>query len=447
MSPKVAADMRVRMDEIGKIGNLAGDCPAKGLTRFTENSPGAGLSLMSAQVTKSKRFIGVTASILFLAFILAGCQQRPTRVYKVSHAVPPAPRPMPTAGTPVAKASDNQAQNLRGFAEVAPFDPAPAANAQQEFSEIYHVGPGDVLEISVFQLLELEKEALVVQEVDRRGQIYLPLLNHVPVAGMTCDQVRDELTLRLGREFIREPKVAVAIKQFGSKQIAVLGAVARPGAVALRAEHASLLEVISQAGGLNADAAPTIEIVRGGYASGPPAALMNVAWTDSPAAGPVFRREVVPVSMLFAENGPQLNPVVYAGDVVKVPEATAGVVYLAGEVKQPGARPFRRQMNVLEAVACGGGATSIAQEDKCKILRRTLQGQEQTILVNLEKVRTGTVPNVAVAQNDTILLPVNPTKKFFADLGRLFRGGVVAGVDVTYDAGSEMGWPQATGGL
>ena len=83
----------------------------------------------------------------------------------------------------------------------------------------YHIGVGDVLEVKVNQLLELNREEKLLLEVDRSGQIYLPLLNHVKVASLTTEQVRRELLRRLGREYIRDPKVDVSIKHYNSKKV------------------------------------------------------------------------------------------------------------------------------------------------------------------------------------------------------------------------------------
>jgi polysaccharide biosynthesis/export protein len=304
--------------------------------------------------------------------------------------------------------------------------------------DTYHIGPGDTLTIKVYQLLEIEKEALLDVPVDPTGQVYLPLLNHVQVAGMTCDQLRRELVSRLGQEFIRDPQVSVSVKTFGSKEVMVLGMVHKPGALPLPADSVTLMDVIGLAGGITGEAAPVIEILRGAY---DPASTMPAGSHDpwQPARGAHYRREQVPVVRLFAQDGKKLNPVIYPGDVVRVPADSEGVVYLDGEVRQPGAKNFRRPLNVLQAVSTAGGLTDVAGSKKCKVVRRTTDGDEKVILVDLDKVRQGKQDNLVLARNDTILVPADPVKQFFAGLSRFFRMGVNGGVDMTYDAGADTG--------
>ena len=307
----------------------------------------------------------------------------------------------------------------------------------------YHIGVGDVLEVKINQLLELDREEKLLLEVDGSGQIYLPLLNHVKVASLTTEQVRQELLQRLSREYIRNPKVDVSIKHYNSKKVMVLGKVRKPGALVLQSDSSTLLDVIARSGGLVKGSGPNIEILRGGYSAGP-----SNGWNRSVQSYNSRDRLVVSVSQLFSEEGAgQINPTIYPGDVIKVRPADEGHVYFSGEVKKPGAKTFRRPLTILQAVSCAGGTTNIAAEGKCKIIRRNESGMEKEIIVDLKEIREGKHVNLLLARNDTIIVPVDPTKKFFDDMDKMFRRGVNAGVSVTYDAATEMGIPTAgTGG-
>ena len=305
----------------------------------------------------------------------------------------------------------------------------------REALQEYHIGPGDVLVVRVFQLLELDREAVLTVEVGRHGEIYLPLLNDVPVSGMTVAQIEKDLTYRLGSEFIRDPKVSVSVKQHDSKHILVQGHVSRPGRVALTNDRTTLLDVIAKTGGLRPNPAPNIEIIRGGIQTN-----SLPLGTDS-----YRRRQLVPIVKLYAEGGEQINPVVQPGDLVQVYAGSEGYVYLSGEVTQQGAKPFRRPMNILQAVSVAGGVTDIAQQDKVKLIRLTPEGEERVITIDLQKIRKGQERNLVLAQNDTIMIPIDPVKKFFHDVVSLIQTGVRAGVDMSYDAGQEMGFPGNTG--
>ena len=307
----------------------------------------------------------------------------------------------------------------------------------------YHIGVGDVLEVKINQLLELDREEILLLEVDGSGQIYLPLLNHVKVASLTTEQIRQELLQRLSREYIRNPKVDVSIKHYNSKKVMVLGKVLNPGALVLQSDSSTLLDVIARSGGLVNGSGPDIEILRGGYNPTGTSDVQNVSTQSYNGRD----RLVVSVSRLFSEEGAgQINPTIYPGDVIKVRPADEGHVYFSGEVEKPGAKTFRRPLTILQAVSCAGGTTNIAAEGKCKIIRRNESGMEKEIIVDLKEIREGKHVNLLLARNDTIIVPVDPTKKFLDDIDKMFRRGVNAGVSVTYDAATEMGIPSTNPG-
>jgi polysaccharide export outer membrane protein len=393
-----------------------------------------GVTLMGTRILSGKSIRYSLVAVMLLMIASSGCQQNKPRIYKVAS---PQRRAEFRGNGPEVNYGPNNTQ-----IQTAPSWTNPAAPVGTAVNS-YHIGSGDVLEVKIYQLLDLNRQEVLIQPVDRRGQIYLPLVNHVQVGGLTCDQVRSELLLRLGQEYIREPQVDVCIKEYASKEVLVLGAVAQPGRLVLQSDRATLLDVIGYAGGLTSEASPDIEIIRGAYqlsATQNPTLLTNAAW-QGPTGQSMYSRQVIPVVKVFAEDGAGSNPPIFPGDVIKVPNLSEGFVYLAGEVKQPGAKPFRRPLNILQAVTCAGGTTKIAKEQKCKVIRRTPEGRENVMVVDLEKIMKGDQTNLLLAQNDTILVPVCPTKKFFNDLDNLIRRGISTGVDVTYDAGAEMGFP------
>jgi len=397
---------------------------------------------MGTQLLRKKTRFAVMLAGVLLLYVGSGCSQKPARVYKIAYSARTHQNPE-SADAQIPQSQNNQTTGPGSTPPMAdelnPIPPRPTPRVIHS----YHIGPGDVLQIKVFQLTDLEKEAVLIQPVDRRGQIYLPLLNHVQAAGLTCTQLQSELILRLGKEFIRDPRVDVSIKEYGSKKVMVLGAVRRPGSLALKTDCAYLMDVISDAGGIQINAAPDIEILRGAYiaADSTRPLLTNATWQPH-GENPQYLRERVSVQRLYGKPDEQVNPLVYPGDVIQVPPGVDGVVYISGEVKQPGAKTFRRPLNILQMIASAGNITNIADEKKCKILRRTPEGEEREIKINLKDIRQGKQPNILLAQNDTVIVPADPVKKFFDDLDKLIRRGVIVGVDATYDAGTQLGWPQ-----
>ncbi len=387
----------------------------------------------------------------------AGCGVQPSqkRVYKIARQNPATPsqvsfrqgrQPQPQTRT------DSPAQKKQ-LAAQPPVKPAPEKPAApqpprvktQQSPEVgfttsreYHIGPGDVLQVQIEQLLNPERTEKLRVAVDHNGEINLPVLNRVSVQGKTVDQVRETIISRLASEYIREPVVAVHIEEYQNKQVMVLGHVKRPGALRLQSDATTLLDVIADAGGLMENPSPEIEILRGAY---DPSGRMGVQMFS---VGEQNRttRELVPISKLFAEEeSGQVNPPIFAGDVVKVRSSNDGYFYIDGEVWQPGSKVFRQPMTILQAVTTAGGLTDVAADKKCKIIRRNSDGQEKEIIVNLNEIRKGKKDNFLVARNDTIYIPQDPGKAILDGIRQIFVRGTQAGVNMTYDATGNAGLP------
>jgi polysaccharide biosynthesis/export protein len=116
---------------------------------------------------------------------------------------------------------------------------APAGAASK-----YLVGESDVLHINVWK--EPEVSQTVVVRTD--GNISLPLINEVRVAGMTPLQIQGTIANKL-RTFLTNPQVTVTVAEIHSKRAFITGEVARPGSYSLNTET-TVLQLIAQAGGL-----------------------------------------------------------------------------------------------------------------------------------------------------------------------------------------------------
>jgi polysaccharide export outer membrane protein len=360
---------------------------------------------------------------LCLTAVLAGCSQKSPRVYKVAYAKPNSAKRIENGTQTQEATSKSQWVNTTESGRYLIKSTVGSVSPSWE----YHLGPGDELEIQIWQLLEFNQSDFQRVRVDDQGQIYLTVLNKVQAEGLTIEQLRQDLVRRLSIEFIKNPEISVAVTKFRSKEVVVLGEVRSPGKVYLKTNNASLLDVISLANGVTNSAAPNIEILRGASQAD------LVTWnTDSPQT--YFHRDVVPISTLYAEGGTQNNPIIFPGDVVKIRSSSEGYVYVSGEVIKPGTKPYRRPLNIMQAITSSGGFNTIAEEKEVKIIRRLSSGHEQTIMVDFKKVRSGEHQNIQLAQNDLVIVPYNPDKKFWHDIGSFFRATVNTGVTVGYDA-------------
>lgn len=108
----------------------------------------------------------------------------------------------------------------------------------------YVIGPGDLLDIDVWQNTELTFRGLPVRP---DGKISLPLLNDVQAAGLTAMQLADSITEKL-KSYVKNPQVTVVVTQVNSQRYYVLGEVMHPGVFPLL-PGLTALQAVSSAGG------------------------------------------------------------------------------------------------------------------------------------------------------------------------------------------------------
>jgi polysaccharide export outer membrane protein len=109
----------------------------------------------------------------------------------------------------------------------------------------YRIGPGDVLEISVWRDDSLTRDITVPPD----GIIAFPLIGEVPIKRLTVTQLRERITKRLA-EFIPDATVTVILKQINSLRAYVIGKVRRPGQFAI-AMDTTVMQLLAMAEGLN----------------------------------------------------------------------------------------------------------------------------------------------------------------------------------------------------
>ncbi|PYN80898.1 MAG: sugar ABC transporter substrate-binding protein [Candidatus Rokuibacteriota bacterium] len=109
----------------------------------------------------------------------------------------------------------------------------------------YKIGPDDVLDIAVWNNATVSRAVPVRPD----GKISLPLLNDVPVAGLTPMQLRDVLTKKLA-EFMPSPEVSVIVREVRSFNISVVGEIRNPGRYELKG-RTTVLDALARAGPFN----------------------------------------------------------------------------------------------------------------------------------------------------------------------------------------------------
>jgi polysaccharide export outer membrane protein len=213
----------------------------------------------------------------------------------------------------------------------------PAAHAQaaaaSAVQDLYRIGPGDTVRITVYQSPDLSMETRVTEA----GVISYPLIGALRLGGLTVSEAEKALADALKKgDFIKNPQVSVMVTQVRANQVNVLGQVGKPGRVALDVAGMRLTDVIALAGGVAANAGSDTVVVTG---------MRN---------GQPFRREV-DLPRVFSPAGRGDDIVIQPGDAIWVDRFP--VIYLYGEVQRPGQLRLERGMTVMrERPGAGAGA-------------------------------------------------------------------------------------------
>jgi polysaccharide export outer membrane protein len=271
---------------------------------------------------------------------------------------------------------------LLGLAPALPAETVAETAADGEHA----VGPEDLLDISVFEIPELTRTV----RVSERGTISLPLLGEMHVAGFTAMQVEAFLKGELSRKYVNDPQVSVFVKEHGSKKVSVIGAVGKPGVYEMLGPR-TLLQVLSQAGGLTEDAGAELFVIRDGNGGG-----------DNGDGA----RIPVRIADLLTSRDPAVNIPVEPGDVVSVPLDRPIYIYVDGAVKTPGRieQLSSRPITLLQAIAKVGGTTERANLKAVQILRKGEAGAPTVVQVNLKKLRSGRETDPLLADGDIVVV-------------------------------------------
>ena len=111
----------------------------------------------------------------------------------------------------------------KGSALPASF-PQDAATSSSDRSE-YRIGAQDLLAITVFQIKDLDREV----RVNNAGQISLPLIGAVAVAGRTIGEIEQDIAGRYRSHYLQDPQITVFVKEFASQKVTVSGSVRKTG--------------------------------------------------------------------------------------------------------------------------------------------------------------------------------------------------------------------------
>jgi polysaccharide export outer membrane protein len=247
----------------------------------------------------------------------------------------------------------------------------------------YQIGAKDLLEISVFEVPELN----ITVRVSENGMVTLPLLGEVKAEGLNRADLEKKIAVMLEKKYLKNAQVTIFIKEFQSKKISVMGAVKNPGEHDLIGRQ-SLLQVISMAGGLSEQASDTVVIFRQ-FKNAPNQSL------------------VIKLDDLLLKANPKYNIPIFPGDILNVPGNQYLDIYVFGQVKNPGAVRMKKgsdEVTLLRAIAQAGGFSDRARRGKV-LITRTEDGIEKKIHVDVKEILNGGRKDFVLQAFDVVFVP------------------------------------------
>ncbi|HWR13913.1 MAG TPA: polysaccharide biosynthesis/export family protein [Terriglobales bacterium] len=272
---------------------------------------------------------------------------------------------------------------------VEPQVPVPGSNNSANAalappsSRKLRVGPGDLIEVSVYGVSDYKHDVRVADS----GEVSLPLVGVVGVGGKTIEEAQEQIAsaMKAGNYF-RDPHVMVLIKDYASQGISIMGEVIRPGVYPAMSTR-RLYDVVSLAGGFTVKAGKLVTITHRDRPNEPDKVMI----TNDPA------------------RSMDSNVEVYPGDTIVV--SKGGVVYVVGDVVRPGGYVMEHSehMTVLEAVALAQGPNRTAALGKARLIRRA-GGKPQEIKVPLKAILAAKADDMELVPDDILVIPGSAAK-------------------------------------
>ncbi|MCG9041384.1 polysaccharide biosynthesis/export family protein [Laribacter hongkongensis] len=254
---------------------------------------------------------------------------------------------------------------------------------------VYRLGSGDTLRLSVFGRPEVSGQFLIGPD----GVVTIPLLGNLMLNDSTREEAQQRISQQL-RGYFTRPYVTLAVDDYGSNQVTVLGRVQNAGRQKFPAPP-TLAEVLANAGAMPIlDKQATLTrcaIIRG-------------------------REKLIWVDLKALLNGDlAYNIVMKRGDIVFIPDSSETAVYVLGAVPKPGSYRLTPHMSVLDALAQAGGPDENAKPEAIGIYRAGAR-QVETISFN-DLIAPQRAVNFGLEDGDVVFVP----RSGVADLGYFLR--------------------------
>ncbi len=302
----------------------------------------------------------------------------------------------------------------------------------------YPIGPGDVIEINVAGMEEIRNHS---ERVTREGTITLPFVGVIDTKGLTDKTLRAEIRRRLQTNYMHNPQVSLFVKEFRSRQVAVIGAVQKPGLYNLVVSGDTVLSLISQAGGMTPGSSERILFIPAEAADPDTAknigAVLPVQLVRQDPS-PLILKNVEPIVINLASvnrggNEIYLSLPARPGDVIMVPGA--GEVLVQGWVGRPGSYKISSGLTILGVVAAAGGAMFAGDTSAVKLMRTNKLGQRMIFTADLEAIASGQEPDLPLREGDVVDIISSTPKAVAYGVYRFFTSFMRVGANASIPMG------------
>ncbi len=274
------------------------------------------------------------------------------------------------------------AENPAAFSIVSP-------KQRAEWQKKLTLGPGDVLNFSLYGEPELAREQVVIGP---DGRVTYLEAQDIVAGGLTVDEFREKLNTELAK-YRRTPQAFVVPVAYKSKKYFVLGRVAQRGAFPLE-RPTTLLEAVARAGGMETGMAADRSLIE----------LADLSRSFLARNG---QRVPVDFERLFLQGDLTQNVPLEPNDYLYFPGGGEKEVYVLGAVGTPGPHIYNTSVGVVGAIAGRGGFTDRAWTKKLLVIRGGLATPE-TLTIDALDVLNGRRPDIALQPKDIVYVSDRP---------------------------------------
>ncbi|CAM2007986.1 polysaccharide biosynthesis/export family protein [Acanthopleuribacter pedis] len=246
----------------------------------------------------------------------------------------------------------------------------------------YIIGPGDLIKIFEMNYPQIEGE----YRVNSLGYISLPELGRIKVKGLSIAETQEAVSNQM-QKYLNNPQVLVEVSEYNYRPISVLGAVHRPGRLEGYSPNLTLVNALSQAGGVGENASDKVIVMR------------------QTEAGLTETLEISYERLMFHAQA-HLNIPLFPGDTVNIPVEKPFRVSIIGEVNKPGEMEFSRggKVTILRVIAAAGGLTDYARR-RGVLVKRQVGGKDQEFKVDIRAITNGSEQDFEMNHGDVVIVP------------------------------------------